>query len=81
MATDMSLRLGGIEEDILHRTIALLKMAQLPTKPPQVFPLAGPSVHLCLYAGTVERHSGKCLSYTQLYMCCGGLICVRVVIS
>ena len=46
MAADMSLRLGWIEEDILHRTIALLEMAELPTKPPQVFPFGRPFMQL-----------------------------------
>ena len=36
MAADMSLRLGWIEESIVHRTIALLEKAELPTRPPQV---------------------------------------------
>ena len=36
MAADMSLRLGWIEEGILHRTIALLEKAELPTRPPKV---------------------------------------------
>ena len=38
MAADMSLRLGWIEESILHRTIALLEKAELPTRPPKVCP-------------------------------------------
>ncbi len=38
MAADMSLRLGWIEEGILHRTIALLEKAELPTRPPKVCP-------------------------------------------
>jgi 3-dehydroquinate synthase len=36
MAADMSVRLGWIEEEILHRTVALLEKAELPTRPPEV---------------------------------------------
>ena len=36
MAADMSVRLGWIEEEILHRTVALLEKAELPTRPPKV---------------------------------------------
>ena len=40
MAADMSVRLGWIEEDILHRTVALLEKGELPTRPPKVMPFS-----------------------------------------
>ena len=72
MAADMSLRLGWIKEDILHRTISLLKLAELPTKPPQVFTFAEPFVLICWHG---QRHSGRCLSCPSLHVCECGLIC------
>ena len=78
MAANMSLRLGWIEEDILHRTVALLEMAELPTKPPQVLPFGRPFMQLCSYAGSVNRHSGRCLCCAQMHVCCCGFNCARV---
>ena len=40
MAADMSVRLGWIEEDILHRTVALLEKGELPTRSPKVPPFS-----------------------------------------
>ena len=68
MAADMSLRLGWIEEDILHRTIALLELAELPTKPPQVSPFNGAFVQLYSYAGRVNRRSGRCLCSDRMHV-------------
>jgi 3-dehydroquinate synthetase len=48
MAADMSVRLGWIEPEILDRTVALLKRANLPVEPPKVRCHGVPSAQVAL---------------------------------
>lgn len=72
MAADMSVRLGWIEEDILHRTVSLLGKAELPTRPPKVpliFPCTPgasvPQAHDARFSITLKIWPAVCLKCLQ----------------